>query len=81
MDNRLGYLLMSEMVECIRAEYGFTPLQISLYINGEFTTRGKASEVFEYLSENYTTFLWFDKEVSQDNYGFQIVSWNISMEK
>lgn len=81
MDNRLGYLLMNEMAECIRAENGFTPLQISLYINGKFTARGKASEVFECLSKNYATFLWFDKEVSQDNYGFQIVSWNISIEK
>lgn len=82
MDNRLGYLLMNEMAECIRADKVlFKPLQISLYINGKCVTNGKASEVFKYLSENYATFLWFDKEVSEYSWGFQNVLWNISMEK
>ena len=83
MDNRLGYLLMNEMSEEIRSEDNtqMKPLQISLYINGEFIIEGNPQKIIEYLSKRYATFMWFDKTVKQTNAYFNLVSWNIDMEE
>ena len=83
MDNRLGYLLMNEMSEEIRSEDNtqMKPLQISLYINGEFIIEGNSQKIIEYLSKRYATFMWFDKSVKQTNAYFNLVSWNIDMEE
>ena len=82
MDNRLGYLLMNEMSEEIRSKDNtqMKPLQISLYINGEFIIEGNSQKIIEYLSKRYATFMWFDKPVKQTNAYFNLVSWNIDME-
>ena len=82
MDNRLGYLLMNEMSEEIRSKDNtqMKPLQISLYINGEFIIEGNPQKIIEYLSKRYATFMWFDKSVKQTNAYFNLVSWNIDME-
>ena len=81
MDNRLGYLLMNEMSEEIRSKDNtqMKPLQISLYINGEFIIEGSSQKIIEYLSKRYATFMWFDKTVKQTNAYFNLVSWNIDM--
>ena len=83
MDNRLGYLLMNEMSEEIRSKDNtqMKPLQISLYINGEFIIEGNSQKIIEYLSKRYATFMWFDKTVKQTNTYFNLVSWNIDMEE
>ena len=83
MDNRLGYLLMNEMSEEIRSKDNaqMKPLQISLYINGEFIIEGNPQKIIEYLSKRYATFMWFDKAVKQTNAYFNLVSWNIDMEE
>ena len=83
MDNRLGYLLMNEMSEEIRSKDNtqMKPLQISLYINGEFIIEGNPQKIIEYLSKRYATFMWFDKSVKQTNAYFNLVSWNIDMEE
>ena len=83
MDNRLGYLLMNEMSEDIRSkgDSQYKPLQISLFINGKFAVKGYAQEIIEYLSNEYTTFMWFDKAITQTYGYFNIVDWNIDMEE
>ena len=83
MDNRLGYLLMNEMSEEIRNKDNaqMNPIQISLYINGEFIIEGRSQKIIEYLSKRYATFMWFDKTVKQTNAYFNLVSWNIDMEE
>ena len=82
MDNRLGYLLMNEMSEEIRSKGDpqYKPLQISLFINGKLAVNGYAQEIIEYLSNEYATFMWFDKAVKQTN-TYDLVSWNIDMEE
>ena len=83
MDNRLGYLLMNEMSDNIRSKGNsqYKPLQISLFINGKLAVKGYAQEIIEYLSNEYATFMWFDKAVKQTIAYFNLVSWNIDMEE
>lgn len=83
MDNRLGYLLMNEMSEEIRSkgDSQYKPLQISLFINGNLAVKGYVQEIIEYLSNEYATFMWFDKSVKQTNAYFNLVSWDIDMEE
>ena len=83
MDNRLGYLLMNEISEEIRSKDKdqIKPLQITLYLNGEFSIEENPQKIIEYLSQRYATFMWFDKAVKQTNAYFNLVSWNIDMEE
>ena len=83
MDNRLGYRLMEALSEGIRSkgDSQYKPLQISLFINGKLAVKGYVQEIIEYLSNEYATFMWFDKTVKQTYGYFNIVDWNIDMEE
>lgn len=81
MDNRLGYRLMEALNEDIRSQgkSQYQPLQISLSINGKLVVKGFVQNVIEYLSREYATFMWFDKDVTQTYGYFNIVDWNINI--
>ena len=83
MDNKLGYRLMEALNEDIRSKVDsqYKPLQISLFINGKFAVKGYAQEIIEYLSNEYATFMWFDKAIKQTHAYFNLISWNIDMEE